>query len=101
MLRKVKKWLAMSVMILCLSGGALAGHTMPGGRGEECTCGCISCFCDSGESPICGRTNSAVQDDLNGVSGNKSPATPDSSGDGGMLLFGSLVFMALARFLWR
>jgi hypothetical protein len=29
------------------------------------------------------------------------PATPESSGDGGALLLGSLVLMALTRYLWR
>ena len=36
-----------------------------------------------------------------GASGDRPPATPGSSGDGGAVLFGSLVFMALFRFLWR
>ena len=99
MLKKVRRGLAMSVMILCLSGSVLAGHTVPGG--EECTCGCISCFCDSGESPICQNANRAGSDLLGGVSGDKSAATPDSSGDGGAVLFGALVFMAILRSLWR
>jgi len=99
MLRKVRKGLAMSVMILCRSGGVLAGHTVPGG--EACTCGCIGCFCDPGESPICRNANRASSDILGGVSGDKSAATPESSGDGGAVLFGALVFMAILRSLWR
>ena len=99
MLRKVRRGLAMSVMILCLSGSVLAGHTVP--SGEECTCGCIGCFCDPGEAPLCNGPNMASNDDLSGINGNKLPASPDSSGDGGAVLFGSLVFMALFRFLWR
>ena len=74
---------------------------MPGGKGDECTCGCIGCFCDPGELPICARTNSIDRDVLRGVRGDKSATTPESSGDGGAVLFGSLVFMALLRFLWR
>ena len=98
MLRKVRRGLAMSVMILCLSGSVLAGHTRP--SGEECNCGCIGCFCDPGDPPICQNANRAGSDTLS-VSGDKSAATPDSSGDGGAVLFGALVFMALNRFLWR
>lgn len=101
MLRNVKRGLAMSLMILCLSGGVLAGHVQPGGRGEECNCGCIGCFCDPGESPICQNANRAGSDILGGVSGDKSAATPESSGDGGAVLFGALVFMAILRSLWR
>ncbi|HKQ07874.1 MAG TPA: hypothetical protein VJ464_22290 [Blastocatellia bacterium] len=76
----------------------LAGHTVP--SGEECNCGCIGCFCDPGEPPICQNANRAGSDIL-GVSGDKSAATPDSSGDGGAVLFGALVFMAILRSLWR
>jgi hypothetical protein len=98
MLRKVRRGLAMSV-ILCLSGSVLAGHTRP--SGEECNCGCIGCFCDPGEPPICQNANRAGSDILGGVSGDKSAATPESSGDGGAVLFGALVFMAILRSLWR
>ena len=97
MLKKVKMCLAMSVMILCLSGSALAGHTRPGG--EYCTCGCPACICDSGEKP--GACTESVSREPNmDASGDTLPA-PGSSGDGGAFLFGSLVLMALARFLWR
>jgi hypothetical protein len=68
--------------------------------GEYCTCGCAGCICDPGETPSCPRTNSARRADQGGASGDKSPVTP-ASGDGGAVLFGSLVFMALFRFLWR
>ena len=98
MFKKVKMCFAMSVMILCLSGGVLAGHTRPGG--EVCTCGCAGCFCDPGEQrEVC--ANLASQEPKAGVTTNTSPVTPDSSGDGGALLFGSLMLMALARFLLR
>src|SRR5689334_7641914 len=95
MLKKVKMCLAMSVMILCLSGGALAGHTRPGG--EWCTCGCSGCFCDPGETPG-NCTNSVVGQPkpVPGTSGDTLP-TSGSTGDGGAFLFGSLVLMALAR----
>ena len=76
---------------------ALAGHTQVGGY--ACTCGCTECICDPGES------RSAC---TNGVTGAPNPdpnvdtsSVPVSSGDGGAFLFGSLVLMALARFLWR
>ena|SRR2546421_9755975 len=78
---------------------ALAGHTTMGG--EYCPCGCGGCICDPGETPSCPRTNRARRADQGELNGDRSPAKPESSGDGGMLLFGSLVFMALARFLWR
>src|SRR5436305_13869966 len=78
---------------------AFAGHTQAGG--EYCTCGCAGCICDPGESPSCPRTGSASRADQGEPSGDKLPATPASSGDGGAVLFGSLVFMALFRFLWR
>lgn len=98
MLKKVKRCLAMSVMILCLSGGALAGHTRPGL--ENCTCGCSGCFCDPGETQgAC--TNSVSREPKAEASDNTLLTSPGSSGDGGALLFGSLVLMALARFLMR
>ena len=97
MLKKVKMCLAMSVMILSLSGGALAGHTVPGG--EVCTCGCARCVCDPLETPgAC--TNSVVGQPKTDPSGDTLP-TPGSTGDGGAVLFGSLMLMALARLLWR
>ena len=99
MLKRAKTCLAMSVMILCLASVSLAGHTRPGG--EECTCGCIGCFCDPGEVPLCDGPNMASNDGLSGINGNKLPVSPESSGDGGAVLFGSLVFMLMARMLWR
>ena len=77
----------------------LAGHSTLGG--EDCTCGCINCICDPGEPPNCRGVNSATLADQDEVSHDRSSGKPESSGDGGLLLFGSLVFMALARFLWR
>ena len=98
MLRKVKMCLGMSVMILCLSGGVLAGHTVPGG--EACMCGCSGCMCDPGERPgAC--TNSVSREPKADARDNTLPVMPESSGDGGALLFGSLVLMTLVRFLWR
>src|ERR1051325_999254 len=98
MLKTVKKCLAMSVMILCLSGGALAGHTMPGGGGAYCMCGCKACFCDPGENPG-NCTNSVVGQPKADPSGDTLPK-PGSAGDGGAFLFGSVMVMALARLLW-
>ena len=72
---------------------ALAGHTTLGGA--YCECGSADCICDPGELPTAARLN---QDD---PADNKGPVTPASSGDGGIVLVGSLVLMALARFLWR
>ena len=36
---------------------------------------------------------------MSDINGNKLPVSPDSSGDGGAVLFGSLVFMGMARML--
>jgi hypothetical protein len=77
---------------------ALAGHVQAGG--EYCTCGCAGCICDPGETANCLHTGSADRADQGEPSGDKSPVSP-ASGDGGMLLFSSLVLMALFRFLWR
>lgn len=99
MLKKVKKCLAMSVMILCLSGGVLAGHTMPGGDGEYCGCGCAKCFCDSGENPSPCINSVGREPKADPIS--KTSPKPEPSGDGGTFLFGSLMLMTLFRFLWR
>jgi len=73
---------------------ALAGHSTIGGA--YCACGSSDdCICDAGELPSTARLNNGD------LSDNKWPVPPESSGDGGVLLFGSLVLMALARFLWR
>lgn len=73
---------------------ALAGHVQSGGA--YCACGSSDdCICDAGELPNTARLNNGD------LSDNKWPVSPESSGDGGVLLFGSLVLMALARFLWR
>jgi hypothetical protein len=76
---------------------ALAGHTQMGG--EACTCGCSECICDPGE-PRSPCTNSVSREPKIDPSGDTLPM-PESSGDGGAFLFGSLMLMALARFLWR
>ena|SRR5438128_2282825 len=76
---------------------ALAGHTQVGGY--ACTCGCTGCLCDPGESrAACINSVSREPDTDSKV--DTSPK-PESSGDGGAFLFGSLMLMALARFLWR
>ena len=76
----------------------LAGRSTIGGA--YCMCGCAECVCDPGEDPdLC--IKKAGQKAEPGKSGRTSPSTPESSGDGGALLFGSLMLMALARFLWR
>src|SRR5690349_18989879 len=76
---------------------ALAGHTQVGGY--ACTCGCTACICDPGETrTACG--NSVSREPGTDPGSDTSPA-PKSSGDGGAFLFGSLMLIALARFLWR
>ena len=76
---------------------ALAGHTQMGGA--ACTCGCGGCICDPGES-FGACTNNVTREPNTDPSVDTSPM-PESSGDGGAFLFGSLMLMALARFLWR
>src|SRR5581483_7251169 len=65
----------------------LAGHSTLGG--EYCTCGCANCICDPGETPNCRSLNDATLVDQEKASRDRSSGKPESSGDGGVLLFGS------------
>jgi hypothetical protein len=91
-------WTTVSPSSQPFNSVAVAGHSTMGGA--YCMCGCTECVCDPGETPdMC--IKKAGKEAKPGKSGRTSPTTPESSGDGGALLFGSLMLMALARFLWR
>ena len=72
----------------------MAGRTQSGGK--YCTCGEPDCITEPGE---CGaNTNGAVgQPELN----KPKDTAPSSSGDGGAVLLGGLLLMAVIRFFLR
>jgi hypothetical protein len=74
---------------------AFAGHTQPGG--EACTCGCLYCTCDPGETPRCGNTNGTVGQPNDKLSSRGTPSSQADYGTGALIVALALMFWLRLR----